>query len=231
MDNETYEILKSVDTPTVCNAIDLAWGRRGFSNFTKRSVVVSCDTTVPIVGFAKTVKLKGALPSNSPSSDIKEMRMAYYEYVSNVSRPTVCVCEDLDYPNCVAAYWGEINANVHKAFGIDGILTNGVMRDLDCIPDGFQMIAGSIGVSHMFVNIVEFATYVEVFGMGVKDGDLIHADKHGAMVIPKDVIKDIGTFVKKILELEKIVIEPIKGRKVTFEEFKDIWQKFENARI
>ena len=109
--------------------------------------------------------------------------MAYYRMMAEAPRPTVAVVEDVDFPTCVAAYWGEINTTVHKGLGVAGALTNGVVRDLGDLPDGFPVVAGSIGPSHGFAHLREIGTPVTVFGLAVAPGDLVHADRHGALVI------------------------------------------------
>jgi regulator of RNase E activity RraA len=77
--------------------------------------------------------------------------MAYYRAVHDGPKPSVAVIEDVDYPDCIGAYWGEINTSVHKGFGMSGALTNGVVRDLGDLPSGFPVVAGSTGPSHGFV--------------------------------------------------------------------------------
>jgi regulator of RNase E activity RraA len=81
-----------------------------------------------------------------------------------------------------------VQSNVHKALGCLGTVTNGSIRDIPQIPEGFQMLAGSIGPSHAYVHVVEFGGAVNVHGMAAKSGDLVHADRHGAVVVPMDKI-------------------------------------------
>ena len=92
--------------------------------------------------------------------------------------------------------------------GLAGALTNGVMRDLDVIDDGFPVLAGSIGPSHGFVHVVEIGTPVNIKGMRVAQGELIHADRHGALVIPHDTIPDLGMAIQSVIESEAIILGP-----------------------
>ena len=84
--------------------------------------------------------------------------MGYYRSIAEAQKPAVAVIEDCDYPDCVGAFWGEINTTVHKGLGVSGALTNGVMRDLGDVPADFPVIAGSIGPSHAFVHVKEVGT-------------------------------------------------------------------------
>src|SRR5260370_23967615 len=95
------------------------------------------------------------------------------------------VIEDLDGEHAgYGAFWGEVQSNVHKALGCLGTVTNGSIGAIPQIPEGFQMLAGSIGPSHAYVHVVEFGGAVNVHGMAARSGDLVHAHRHGAGVVP-----------------------------------------------
>ena len=230
MDEQLLKRLQSVDTPTVCNAIEVAQGKRGFAAFTHGTLLCSAPEEPPIVGYARTARIKAAAPPDEPADVIKKRRMEYYRYMAEGPRPAVAVIEDTDFPDCIGAYWGEINATVHKGLGLSGALTNSVMRDLGDLPEGFPVLAGSIGPSHGFVHVLDFDQPVEVFGLNLKPGDLIHADRHGAVVIPQDVIPDLHTAIEKLLATEKLVLEPARTPGFDFETFEKAWAAFEAAR-
>lgn len=224
------DLLKKIDTPTVCNAIEVAQGQRGFNAFTRGTMVCSDPAGGPMVGYARTAKIAAVNPPNDPPEVIRQRRMAYYRHMSEGPRPAVTVVEDLDYPHAIGAYWGEINTTVHKGFGISGALTNGVMRDLGDLPEGFPVVAGSIGPSHGFVHVKDIGTEVRIFGMTVRDGDLIHADRHGALVIPNDVIPDLEAAIVALLDTEKLILDPARQDGFDFEAFAKAWASFEAAR-
>ena len=230
MTPELLDLLQKVDTPTVCNAIEVAQGKRGFNAFTRGTMLCSAPKSGAIVGYARTAKIAAVNPPSEPAEVLKARRMNYYKHMSEGSRPAVAVVEDTDYPDCIGAYWGEINTTVHKGFGMSGALTNGVMRDLGDLPENFTVVAGSIGPSHGFVHVEEIGTPVTIFGMQVQDGDLIHADRHGALVIPKDVLPDLHDAILKLLETEKLVLEPAREDGFDFTAFEKAWSAFEKAR-
>jgi regulator of RNase E activity RraA len=144
--------------------------------------------------------------------------------------PSVAVVEDLDYPHAIGAYWGEVNTTIHKGFGMSGALTNGVMRDLGDMASGFPVVAGSIGPSHGFVHVKEIGTPVTIFGLNVAQGDLIHADRHGAVVIPIDVLGGLVGAIQKMQETEKLVLGPARAPGFDFEAFESAWIAFEKSR-
>ena len=223
------KLLQSVDTPTVCNAIEVAQGKRGFNEFTRGTMQCS-DVAGVVVGYARTAKIAAVEPPTEAPDVIKARRMDYYRHMAEGGAGCVAVVEDLDYPHAIGAYWGEINTTVHKGFGMAGALTNGVMRDLGDLPSDFPVVAGSIGPSHGFVHVREIGTPVQIFGMTVKDGDLVHADRHGALVIPSDIVDVLEAAILKLLETEKVVLEPARQEGFDFDAFEKAWAAFEASR-
>lgn len=230
MNTELLDLLKSVDTPTVCNAIEVAQGKRGFNRFTRGTMLASDPAAGAMVGYARTAKISALAPPTEPADVIKTRRMDYYRYMSEGPRPALTVVEDVDYPNAIGAYWGEINTTVHKGLGLSGALTNGVMRDLGDLPEDFPVVAGSVGPSHGFVHVKEIDTPVKIFGLDIRPGELVHADRHGALVIPEDVIPVLASAIGKLLETEKLVLEPARQPGFDFEKFQEAWAAFEKAR-
>ena len=231
MDDTLLALLRSVDAPTVCNAIEVAEGRRGFARFTRGTVLCSDPEAGAIVGYARTAKIAGAAPPDDAPETVREVRMSYYRHMASSGRPALAVIEDLDGESAVGAYWGEVNATVHKGFGLCGALTNGVMRDLGDLPEGFPVIAGSIGPSHGFVHVKEVGTPVTVFGLTISDGDLVHADRHGALVIPKDCVEGLTEAIRKMQETEQIVLSAARAPGFDFQAFEEAWTAFEKARV
>ncbi len=229
--NETLlALLRRIDTPSVCNAIETAQGKRGFNAFTRGTMLASDPTAGAIVGYARTAKIAANEPPQDPPEVIKKRRMAYYQHMAEGPRPAVAVVEDVDFPHAVGAFWGEVNTTVHKGFGLSGVLTNGVMRDLGDLASDFPVIAGSIGPSHAFVHVREIGTPVTIFSMTVNDGDLIHADRHGGVVIPPEVIPDLEVAILKMFETEKLILEPARQDDFDFDAFQKAWAAFEAAR-
>lgn len=230
MDDALLTLLKQVDTPTVCNAIEVIEGKRGFDRFTRGTMLCSAPEAGAIVGYARTAKIAALAPPDEAPEVTRARRMDYYRHMSQGPRPALAVVEDLDFPECIGAYWGEINTTVHKGFGLSGALTNGVMRDLGDLPEGFPVIAGSVGPSHGFVHVREIGAPVRIFGMKVEDGELVHADRHGALVIPADYLGVLGPAIDKMQETEQIVLEAARAEGFDFEAFETAWTEFEKAR-
>lgn len=201
------DALRALDTPTVCNAIEiLAPERRGYG-YTVHPLVCSFPDLPPMVGYARTARIRAMAPPVEPAEQVAATRIAYYEYVeSGGPRPSVVVIQDLDPIKGYGSFWGEVQSNVHKGLGSLGTITDGCVRDIPDCAEGFQFMSATINPSHAFVHVVDFGTPVTVCGMNVSSGDLIHADRHGAVVIPPSIAREIPACAATIAKKEAVVI-------------------------
>lgn len=224
------ERLRAVDTPTVCNAIEVAQGRRGFANFTRTTMHISDPGASALAGFARTATIAGANPPEEPVAEIRARRMDYFRSMADGPRPAIAVVEDADGAGSCSAWWGEVHSTVHKGLGLAGAVTNGLMRDLGDLEPGFPIIAGGIGPSHSFVHVKAIGTPVDIFGMRVNQGDLIHADRHGALVVPSDVLDTLTTAIDTLQASEAIILGPAREPGFSMEKLETAWAAFEKAR-
>ena len=174
----------------------------------------------PIVGFARTVTIRSVRPTSRPADDMRKRRVEYYRYIANGPQPSIAVIQDLDPNPGFGAFWGEVQSNVHQALGCLGTVTNGSVRDIPMIPPGFQMLAGSIGPSHAYVHMVEYGGEVNVHGMTVRSNDLIHADRHGDVVVPADKIGEMKKANAGLAEREAKIIKAARAPDMTIEKLK-----------
>lgn len=231
LDPALASLLASVDTPTVCNAIEVAQGKRGFQQFTRGTMLAGQPHLKAFFGYARTARIRALRPSDEPPEVIRQRRMDYYRYMATGPRPGVTVIEDLDGNAAIGAFWGEVNTTVHKGLGLSGALTNGVMRDLDDLAPDFQVVAGSIGPSHGFVHVVDFDQPVTVFGLSVRPGDFVHADRHGAVVVPPDILPLLAESIVRMQASEALILGPAREAGFDFERLEQAWGAFERSRI
>jgi len=197
------EVLKQWDTPTICNGLEIVAPARRAMGFTVEPVVAADRKLPPIVGLARTGLIRAKEPPRGPIPP----REAWYEYVEATDLPTIVVIQDIDDRPGFGAFWGEVQSNVHKGLGVLGCVTNGSFRDLDMLAPGFQLLGGRIGPSHAHVHMVQFQCQVNVFGMLVGHDDVVHADYHGAVVIPADAVKALPAAIDLISRREKVIID------------------------
>lgn len=218
------DALTALDTPTVCNALELvAPERRGYG-YTVSPLVCTRPGLPPMVGFARTAAIRAAHPGDLKGADARALQDGYYAYVDAGPKPAIMVIQDLDGPlRGYGSWWGEVNSSVHKGFGCLGVITDGSVRDLPDIAQGFQMLADRVGPSHAFVHPVAYGEPVTVAGMRVRDGDLIHADQHGAVVIPWAVADRVAEAAAAIARRERVIIDAAREPGFDIERLRRAW--------
>ncbi len=176
--------LKRWNTPTIYNGWEAITqhDRRVWMNQEE-----TCDFMPqmgPMIGYAVTLKIEPSNPEYQQQN--KQAWSAYRRYMGEISGPKIVVVQDLDKPRVIGSFWGEVNANVHRALGCVGTITDGAIRDVDEMTNaGFKAIARRLCVGHAYVIPVEWGVEVKVFGTTIASEQLIHADKHGFLVIPE----------------------------------------------
>ncbi len=180
--------------------------------FTVHNMVCADPALPPVVGYARTATIRAMEPPAEDAAAIRRKRVEYYTYIdSGGPRPSVIVIQDLDEIRGFGAFWGEVNSNIHKGLGCDGLVTDGSVRDLDVIAPGFQMLAAKVGPSHAHVHLVGFGDPVKVCGMTLSDGDLIHMDRHGAVVVPLRAVAELPAACELLTRREKVILDAAKA--------------------
>jgi regulator of RNase E activity RraA len=208
--------LRAVDTPTICNALELVVTPREKIRFTTRPYVATEPEAV-LVGFARTCTIRAEAESSLPGPEKRKLRLAWYEHVATAKPgPNIAVIQDLDSTPGTGAFWGEVNTTVHKGLGVLGCVTNGSIRDLGMVAKPFPLIAGVVNPSHAFVHVTSVGTEVSIHGMVVRDGDLIHADRHGAAVIPLAVADKLPGAIDLGARREKVILDAARAPGFSF---------------
>ena len=185
LDDREAAALARWNTPTIYNGWEaMTRAERTSLRLNLEPVTDYLPEAGPMVGTAVTLVIE---PSNPRwPRELPDAVHAYRAYVASVPGPKVVVVQDLDAVT-IGSFWGEVNANVHRALGCVGAITDGAIRDLDEIRAvGFKSLARRLCVGHAYAQPVRWNLPVTVFGTEVRPGDLIHADQHGFMVVPEE---------------------------------------------
>ncbi len=174
----------------------------------------------PIVGYARTARIraqhKGARPQDSEG---------YYTYIAEGGPvPSIAVIEDLDDTPGYGALWGEVNTNVHYGLGCMGLVTNGSVRDIPDSAENFQMLAGMVNPSHAWVHVVDWGSTVNVHGIECDDGNLVHADMHGACVIPIENAEAVVETAALIAKRERVLISAAREPGFNMDKMREAWK-------
>src|SRR5437588_9950414 len=225
-DRHALEALRAFDTPTICNALEITNPERRARGFTRRPVVACFPEMKPVVAFARTALIRSREAHPRDRDSANKIRLGYYEHIAAQPLPSLSVIQDIDAPDTgFGAFWGEVQTHVHAGLGCVGVITDGSVRDLDAMAPDFLVLAGSIMPSHAYVHLVEFGGTVSVGGMCVSADDIIHADRHGAVVIPADAVAKIPAAVDLLARREKVLIEASKQPGFSIERLRQAYRE------
>ncbi|HYB91696.1 MAG TPA: RraA family protein [Candidatus Binataceae bacterium] len=193
--------LAGFTTPSVANGVETFNVRprdEGFMDGTVRCIFPNLPT---MVGYAVTARIHAA------SQGDRVAPAELWKHAVSMPTPRIVVIEDLDDPPGVGSFWGEVNANVFRALGCIGVVTNGGVRDLrEMEALGFHAFAGSICVSHAYVRVVEVGIPVKVGGLTVRPGELLHGDRHGVMNVPVEIARELPAAIRGVEADERVLI-------------------------
>ncbi len=228
-DPQSLEALRAYDTPTICNALEIVTPARRAIGFTRRPLVAPFPQLKPVVGFARTALIRSREPHPRDRDSATRIRLGYYEHIAAAPLPSLAVIQDIDAPDTgFGAFWGEVQTHVHAGLGCVGVVTDGSVRDLDAMSPGFLVLAGSVMPSHAHVHLVEFGGTVSVAGMIVSANDIVHADRHGAVVIPHDAVARIPAAADLLARREKVLIEASKEKGFSIERLRQAFKEQED---
>jgi regulator of RNase E activity RraA len=213
---EQIEALKRYNTPTISNAIEIFNIRERHLGFLPHRIRGLFPDLGPMVGYAVTSQTRASLPTEKG----QDLTADYLRYVASQPGPMVAVGQDLDDPPGLGAQFGEINATIHKKLGCVGHITDGCPRDLDEVHAlGFHLFGLNPCVSHAYVRLVDFGKPVQLAGVEIRPGDLIHADKHGVCIIPLDIADRLVDACAEVERMERPLLEICRSDDFSLEEY------------
>jgi 4-hydroxy-4-methyl-2-oxoglutarate aldolase len=153
-----------------------------------------------MIGYAATARMRSSYPRMETSKiyDYYD-RVDWWNNILSIPAPRVVVIEDVDDHPGLGAFVGEVHANILIALGCVGIVTNGAVRDLpDIRPTEFQMFAGNVSVSHAYAHIFDFGGKVQVGGLEIHPGEIVHGDCHGVQTVPFEIADKVPAAARDI---------------------------------
>jgi len=194
------EQFRRLTTCLVASAIETFRVRLPNTGFADSSIRCIFPNQPAMAGYAVTARMRSSNPRMEASKTYDYYdRTDWWNNILTIPAPRVVVIEDVDDPPGLGAFVGEVHANILLALGCAGIVTNGAVRDLpDIRPTEFQMFAGNVSVSHAYAHIFDFGGKVEVGGLQVQPGDLIHGDCHGVQTVPLEIADKVPSAAREI---------------------------------
>ncbi|MGA3266565.1 MAG: RraA family protein [Verrucomicrobiota bacterium] len=216
---EELEILGRLDAGTLANAIETFHERLRNEGFADRSIHCLLPQLPPMLGYVATVKIRGSSPpmTGGTYSD----RTDWWDYIAALPSPRVVAVQDVASEVGLGSLLGAVHINILAALGCVGAVTNGSVRGLPTAAKlGFRLFAGGVSVSHSYVHIVEFGTPVEIGGLRLKSGDLLHGDLHGIQSIPADLARKIPRVAAEIVAREQAIIALCQSKEFSLEKLR-----------
>jgi regulator of RNase E activity RraA len=210
-------------SPTIANAIETFNIRPRTAGFMSSTIRCVFPELGPMVGYAMTATCRASV---EPPRDAGARRIEMWRAIETIPAPRVVVIQDLDVPAGIGAFWGDVQSNLHRALGCVGAVTNGGVRDLDEVRAlGFHFFAGCISVSHAYVHLVDAGIPVEVGGLTVRPGDVLHGDQHGVISIPLEIAERIEEGIAKVDRIERELITYCQSAQFTRQGLEDLYRR------
>lgn len=204
-DPSVLEALRRYDSPTMANAIETFDIRPRDTGFASHEVRCMFPDLPVMVGYAATATMRARGKAQGDPEPL-------WRHVREVPGPRVVVVQDLDDPPAHGAMWGEVMATTFTALGCEGVVTDGSVRDLDEAHSiGFHFFARAASVSHAYQRTEEIGVPVTVGGLRVAPGDLLHADKHGVLLIPHEIATELPAAADKVIASEQRFLSWVKS--------------------
>jgi 4-hydroxy-4-methyl-2-oxoglutarate aldolase len=194
------EQFRRLSTCLVSSAIETFRVRLPNTGFANSSIRCIFEDQPSMVGYAATARMRSSNPpmEAGKSYDYYD-RTDWWNDILKTPAPRVVVIDDVDHPPGLGAFIGEVHANILLALGCVGVVTNGAVRDIqDIRPTEFQMFAGNVSVSHAYAHIFDFGGPVEIGGLKVRPGDLVHGDRHGVQTIPLEIADKVPDVAREV---------------------------------
>jgi 4-hydroxy-4-methyl-2-oxoglutarate aldolase len=205
LSSQKFEAIRRLDTCTVSNAIETFGIRLRNEGYTDASIRCMFPQLHSMLGNAVTATIRCSGPP--PDKHAYLERTDWWDHILSVPPPRVIVIQDVDSKPGSGAFLGEVHANILMALDCVGAVTNGAVRDLPGVgAAGFHFFAANASVSHAYVHIVQIGGSVEVGGLKVQPGDLIHGDCHGVLSIPREIAAEIPAVAERIMDKERKLI-------------------------
>jgi 4-hydroxy-4-methyl-2-oxoglutarate aldolase len=198
--------LRTFDTPTICNVIELFDIRPRNTGFMDRRIQACFPEMPAIVGFAATATFRSAAPP-PPGSDVYDNIEVQVARFAELSGPPIVVFQDLDDPSAAATF-GEIMCTTYQTFGSVGLITSGTGRDLDQVRKiGYPVFTNGTCSAHGYCHTLGIHDPVRVGGVTIHADDLLHADVNGVTTIPKEIAAEVAEVGDAYVAAEMVILD------------------------
>lgn len=218
---EQLEFLRSVDTPTLSNAIEWFQVRDRTEGFVGSDVRCLFPRLGTMVGYALTATGDSTTPGQPRS---REGWYRLMEALEAAPKPAVLVIKNVGPDRGRSCHFGEVMANTSRRMGAIGLVTDGGVRDLAEVEAlGFHYFAAGAVASHGNFGIVDVGVPVELSGCHIQTGDIVHGDLNGLIVVPGEVVARLPEAVERVRASERRTLEFVNGPDFSLRGLRDLF--------
>jgi 4-hydroxy-4-methyl-2-oxoglutarate aldolase len=204
--SDTLERLRQFDTCTLSNAIERLNLRPRNEGFVRGVISCRFPKLPPVIGRAVTARMRSSVTPVKGRCYYEHPE--FWKYVGGFRGPQILVIQDGDDLPGVGALVGEAYARISRALGCVACVTDGAARDLTGIEAlNYQVYSGSIAVSHAYAHVVDFGGPVQIGGLTIHSGDLLHGDLHGVHQIPHEAVGSLAVVAEQVLREDRELFE------------------------
>ena len=221
---EELEALRRFDTCTVSNAIEAFAVRLRNTGFADARIHCMFEDLPPMVGYAATARLRSDDPPIA--RDAYHDRSEWWKSILQIPPPRIVVLEDMDKPRGRGAFVGNVHGAILRGLGCVGYVTDGAVRHLTSVrASGLQLFAGNVTVSHAYAHIFDFGQVVNIGGLEVRPGDLLHGDRHGLLSVPKKIASEIPAAAATLQRREQRIIDLCQSKQFSVDKLSQIMKE------
>jgi 4-hydroxy-4-methyl-2-oxoglutarate aldolase len=206
LSHDELERLRRFDTCCLSNAVERLNVRPRNEGFMTGAVTCRFPHLQPVIGYAVTARMRSSV--TPVDGKYYYGHPEFWSYLASFSGPRILVIQDGDEHPGLGALLGEAYARISRAFGCVACITNGAVRDLPGIAAlHYQVFSGSVAVSHAYAHVVDFGESVEIGGLRISNGDLLHGDLHGVHMIPQRGSAGLVALAEDVLREDRDLFE------------------------
>jgi 4-hydroxy-4-methyl-2-oxoglutarate aldolase len=206
---ELIAYLKTVDTATLANAIELLTLRPRAEGYASLDLKCLFPEFGPMCGYAVTAQAE-TVTLGAPKSE--EAFVELFEAVEASPKPAVVVIQEIGGDRDRATHAGEVMASIFTRLGAIGLVSDCGVRDLTAVRKiGFHYFARGAVASHANYRIVRTGVPVEITGVTIQPGDMLHADENGLITVPESSRERLRELVETILTKERTLLDLVQS--------------------
>lgn len=212
-DASLMEYLRTIDTPTISNAIERLGIRPKASGFAPADIRCVFPEFGPMCAHAVTAQVETVTESHRKA---EEAFITLFESVERSPKPAVVVFQELGHDAQYAAHCGEVMATIFKQLGGVGLVSDCAVRDLPEVRKlRFRYFARGAVASHASFRIVRVNVPVQILGFVVQPQDVLHGDENGLIQIPRESFGGLKEAIENVRSKERALMDFVRAPKFT----------------